>query len=82
MVMKIEDINKVNKLAEEISCIKSEIARLEQLSLRHDLQIEINSKQGGYYTISNGNIIQMVIDKTMEELTDNLDSLYKQLEEI
>lgn len=80
--MKIEDINKVNKLAEEISCIKSEIARLEQLSLRHDLQIEINSKQGGYYTISNGNIIQMVIDKTMEELTDNLDSLYKQLEEI
>lgn len=80
--MKIEDINKVNKLAEEISCIKSEIARLEQLSLRHDLQIEINSKQGGYYTISNGNIIQMVIDRTMEELTDNLDSLYKQLEEI
>lgn len=80
--MKIEDINKANKLAEEISCIKSEIARLEQLSLRHDLQIEINSKQGGYYTISSENMIQMVIDKTMEELTDSLDSLYKQLEEI
>lgn len=80
--MKIEDINKANKLAEKISYVKSEIARLEQLSLRHDLQIEINSKQGGYYTISSENMIQMVIDKTMEELTDSLDSLYKQLEEI
>lgn len=80
--MKIEDINKANKLAEKISYAKSEIARLEQLSLRHDLQIEINSKQGGYYTISSENMIQMVIDKTMEELTDNLDSLCEQLEEI